>query len=346
MKILALSLDKSLLAEDSPASIRAKAYNDQAGLYESVVVTLMPSRTKIGQFFSGFKFISQKLKSEKFDLLTTQDPFFLGLLGMICARRYNLPLEVQFHGEEKITWLRFALAKLVLKHATSVRTVSQRLREILMNKYKVPAFKIAVFSVPLQVEVSTENKKLNSIPIIVTVGRLVPVKNIDLQIKVVKRLKESGQKVKLWIIGDGPEKSRLEQIVNKENLQQEVKFLGFQTNIGRFLNQADIFILTSSQEGWGVAVVEAAAYGLPIIMTNVGCAGELIKHQQSGLIIPVGDEVALNEAVKYLIDNKGEGRRLGQVAKQAILNLPNLNQTAEAMVDFWQKTIDNYNQAK
>ncbi len=82
-------------------------------------------------------------------------------------------------------------------------------------------------------------------------------------------------------------------------------------------------MLTSNYEGWGLAAVEAASYGLPIIMTNVGCAGELIKDGVSGLVVPVGDQKKLTEAMGQLIVDKELREALGQNAAKSVRNLLN-----------------------
>ena len=91
----------------------------------------------------------------------------------------------------------------------------------------------------------------------------------------------------LWIVGDGLERKKLELEIAKYKLENSVKLFGWQNNPDEFYSQADAFLLTSNYEGWGMVVIEAADYGLPIIMTDVGCAGELIENEKSGLVVPV-----------------------------------------------------------
>ena len=76
------------------------------------------------------------------------------------------------------------------------------------------------------------------------------------------------------------------------------------------------FLLTSNYEGWGLAIIEAASFGLPIIMTDVGCAGEIIKNEESGIIIPVGDKKALAAAMTKLIQNKNFGKKWASKPKE------------------------------
>ena len=75
-----------------------------------------------------------------------------------------------------------------------------------------------------------------------------------------------------------------------------------------------------------MAIIEAASFGLPIIMTDVGCAGEIIKNEESGIIIPVGDKKALAAAMTKLIQNKNFGKKMGEQAQRTVLSLPNQEQ--------------------
>jgi len=94
-----------------------------------------------------------------------------------------------------------------------------------------------------------------------------------------------------------------------------------------------------------LVVIEAAHYGLPIIMTDVGCAGEVIRNpsissgQGSGIVIPVGDKKALEKTMIKLIEDKELRERLGDNAKKAILKLPNKEETLNLYKKSWKAAI-------
>ena len=95
----------------------------------------------------------------------------------------------------------------------------------------------------------------------------------------------------LHIVGSGPDEKKLKSYVARLGLEQHVVFHGYQSGyaLGMFYRECDAFLLTSDYEGWGMVIIEAAAAGLPIIMTDVGCAGEIIIHGESGLVVPPGE---------------------------------------------------------
>ncbi|PIT95637.1 hypothetical protein COT96_00110, partial [Candidatus Falkowbacteria bacterium CG10_big_fil_rev_8_21_14_0_10_38_22] len=191
------------------------------------------------------------------------------------------------------------MAKFIVPRADAIRTVSQRLKKQLIEEFGVAEGKITV--VPIYVESRIKNYELriknNSEKFIfLTVGRLVPVKNINLQIEVMEEIVESlklkvkSLRIELWIVGSGPERKNYELRITNYELGKNIKLLGRKDNLDEYYNSADAFLLTSNSEGWGLSVIEAAAHGLPIIMTDVGLAGEVIKNNESGLVIPVGDK--------------------------------------------------------
>ena len=171
----------------------------------------------------------------------------------------------------------------------------------------------------------------------------MPVKNINLQIEVMEEIVESlklkvkSLRIELWIVGSGPERKNYELRITNYELGKNIKLLGRKDNLDEYYNSADAFLLTSNSEGWGLSVIEAAAHGLPIIMTDVGLAGEVIKNNESGLVIPVGDKEKLIEAMEKIIIDKNLRKRLGSGAQAAIKKLLSKEKTLELYKKSWQK---------
>ncbi|MEK9184817.1 MAG: GtrA family protein, partial [Patescibacteria group bacterium] len=113
-----------------------------------------------------------------------------------------------------------------------------------------------------------------------------------------------------------------------------------QNDVGNYYSQADVFLLTSNSEGWGLVVIEAATYGLPIIMTDVGCAGEVIVNGESGIIIPIGDKKALVRNMKRIIEDQELREKLGANAKLVVQSLPSKEETFELYKESWERCVN------
>jgi glycosyltransferase involved in cell wall biosynthesis len=137
------------------------------------------------------------------------------------------------------------------------------------------------------------------IPMIIFVGRLIPLKEVDTLIDAFKIVRDT-RPAKLMILGDGTERSKLEQQVRTLGLTEDVIFSGFlePEQIPAKYAMADLFVLTSNDETWSAVVLEALASGLPVIVTEmVGCYPDIVKPASVGSVVPVHNKDKLAEAI-------------------------------------------------
>lgn len=118
----------------------------------------------------------------------------------------------------------------------------------------------------------------------VTVGRFVPQKAYDRLLRVIKRLYGDGYSIELWILGDGEQRSMLEEYINTHSLNKIVTLWGFQKNPYPYLKHSDIFVCSSISEGYSTAVTEALILELPVITTACSGMDELLLNGKCGLI--------------------------------------------------------------
>ncbi|KKW12621.1 MAG: Glycosyltransferase [Parcubacteria group bacterium GW2011_GWA2_49_9] len=375
MRVLNLSLDKTILEPDSAVQKRllllAEALGETTpGLGDlatpftkgDLTVCVPGERTErkqlsphllvhsVGgpkpfQFFGLWLRARQELTRKKYDLITVQDAHFLGFLAAQLAEKYAVPLEVQIHGFEKMEGGRARLARFVFGKAKKIRVVSERLKKELDLKFKMydVSKKIYILPVYTQIDLPQKMNKRNTVPVpftFLTVGRLVPVKNIGLQISALAKIAEKIPHVRLRVVGDGPEMANLQQTTNNLQLQGKVFFEGYQKDLSKYYAEADAFLLTSDSEGWGRVVLEAAAHSLPIIMTNVGLAQEVITNNESGFIIPVGDERELTLAMQEFIGSPELRSRLGEGAYKVFKALPRQEEYIQEQVTEWQALVN------
>jgi len=363
VNIIAFGLDKTVLNGQSKTAERIKLFGDYVERYTLIVpsnkkttVNLSNSVTVYGsggvnKFFQIIKvyflvksfFVKQN--AIKYDLITVQDSHYLAFLAGIIASKFSIGFEIQIHGFEKNSGIRRFFLKNNLAKANNVRVVSERLKRELIKEFKINPEKITVVSIYTDIsahkcpERLVENGSKKPFTFL-TVSRLVKVKNIDLQIEAFAELKKKYPNICLIIVGDGPEYNLLRKKIKAINkADQSIILAGWQKDVSKFYCEADVFLLSSNYEGWGMVVVEAASHELPIIMTDVGCAGELIQNDNNGIIVPVEGKIELLEAMERLILSKEDRERLGKSALEAISRLPSFGDTMLLYKQGWNKAL-------
>lgn len=149
----------------------------------------------------------------------------------------------------------------------------------------------------------------------IAVGRLVRWKNMDIAIRAISTLSETG----LVVVGDGPERARLEETVRRGGAEARVLFVGKCSHLEtlRLMAGADIFVLCSSWESFPHVVVEAMTLGLPVIATTVGGTPEIVENARNGILVAPADELGLRRALAALIASPAERKSLGEAARLA-----------------------------
>jgi glycosyltransferase involved in cell wall biosynthesis len=148
-------------------------------------------------------------------------------------------------------------------------------------------------------------------PVIVTVGRLTPEKGQIYLLDAVKDLKCDYPDIELQVIGDGPLKGSLMKHAEMLGICDNVKFLGIQDEIGSHLRNADIFVLPSLYEAFGIVLLEAMVYMKPVIASRVNGIPEVVEEGVSGILVPPAKSDELAGAIKKLVIDKELSRRIG-----------------------------------
>ena len=170
------------------------------------------------------------------------------------------------------------------------------------------------------------------------ISRLVIQKNINLVIEAMELL--DNKNLKLSIIGEGGEFSKLEAVIHDLNLQNRVQLLGKIDNnrIPQFLLTADIFIQASDYEGLPHSVLEAINYEVPILSTEVGGCKDLLNGGERGFIIPLPqDKKIIAENIIFIINNKDEATKRADAAKAFISNKHNFLVQANQYMEIFQQ---------
>ena len=144
------------------------------------------------------------------------------------------------------------------------------------------------------------------------------------------------------MIGDGPERKTLEDLVLRFNLSDSVKLLGWleADEKLRYLASSDIYVMSSLHEGFGVVLLEAMAAGTPVIATNQGGQTDIIKDERNGILVSPGNAQELAEAISGLARDK-EKRRDISTFNSSCLEEYNISKVAQRYLDVFHQAINN-----
>jgi glycosyltransferase involved in cell wall biosynthesis len=143
------------------------------------------------------------------------------------------------------------------------------------------------------------------------VGRLDPVKNLTLMIDAFARVARLHHDVRLVLIGDGPERARLEQHAGETGVGDRIQFLGMRHDARTLMPAFDVLLNTSTTEGQSVTILEAMAAGVPVIATSVGGTPEVVVDGETGVLVPSRSLDPLVTAVADLLADPERARALG-----------------------------------
>ncbi|MFM7618297.1 MAG: N-acetyl-alpha-D-glucosaminyl L-malate synthase BshA [Bacteroidota bacterium] len=241
------------------------------------------------------------------------------------ANGHHLPFITTLHGTDITLLGRDASFEPVISFAINesdaVTAVSQSLKT---DTYKLFGINKEIQVVPNFIEpqhISNEIKQAlreeyvpEGNPLLIHISNFRPVKRVMDVMQVFEKVREQ-QHATLVLIGDGPERSKAEQYAREHQLQNVV-FVGNVKNPMELLSAADVMLLPSESESFGLAALEAMACGVPVISSNAGGLPELNRHGVSGLMSDVGDVNEMAKQVLYLIESPDQLNKFKRQAKE------------------------------
>jgi glycosyltransferase involved in cell wall biosynthesis len=275
------------------------------------------------------------LRTQRVDLIHVHSPraTFLGclaarLLGVPVAVTVHIPSYYMVEGHSRRAELkrraycaaerllnRGLVAQLiyvsarVYREARALRLVPRRAR-VIPNGVELDRFAGPDPRAAVRAELGTPSDA----QVVIAVGRLDEQKGIDILLDALARVRD--QAGELWLVGDGPRRTALEQQARYLGLAARVRFLGYRDDVPALLRASDLFALPSRYEAMSIAVVEALAAGLPCVVTDVGENRDLVEAGVTGSLVPPCHPEALAAVLAALLADPARARRMGQAARQ------------------------------
>ncbi len=250
--------------------------------------------------------------------------FWAHMAALVVGRLLHVPVLVSSYRDAPL-WtgsVRRMADRVTARWAQAVTCCSDAVRELAVTqlggdpaRYRtihngVDAGQFTSCESPARAELGLREK----LPVVGTVCRLdEPKKGLSTLLEAMADMSAStgSDSCQLLIVGDGPARSGLHALSRKLGIAPWVRFAGERHDVARVLSLMDVFVLPSRHEGFGIAILEAMAAGLPVVATNVGGIPEIVVDGETGLLVPPGDAPALANAIRYLLTHPAQAEAFG-----------------------------------
>jgi len=172
------------------------------------------------------------------------------------------------------------------------------------------------------------------------VGRLHPSKGHKYLIEAVDHLRETHPFIRILIIGDGPLQKGLIEQAQTRGLHEQINFIGYRNDVYRILAASNALVQPSIFEGFGLASAEAMACGLPVISTNLPSIAEVVQHEKTGILVPLGDSQALSKAMATFVDNPVLAATHGANGKQRVEKMFSSQVIVQQYEDLYETLVE------
>lgn len=267
-------------------------------------------------------------------------------VALILTRIFPFTFSMTVHGPDEFYDVTLNNLKEKIEGAAFIFCISNYARSQLLRISDPEAWdKIETVRLGVDPDIYTPNTiKEHPSPIeILCVGRLTLTKGQHILIKAMQHLVRQGRQVRLQLVGDGPDRPRLEQQALRLGLQENIVFKGALNREGTLnvYKTADIFALASFAEGLPVVLMEAMSMEIPCITTGINGIPEIIKNEINGLLVAPSDDEETAQAIARLIDDVPLRRKLGKEGRSIIMEKYNLRINIEYLAGrFTQRLAD------
>jgi glycosyltransferase involved in cell wall biosynthesis len=381
MKLLSIGTDRKLFEKDSAISLRTIEYGQKIGEIHIIVFTpksykleaisyqlspnvfVYPTNSSSRWLYIfdavvlGKKIIVDKKFVRGDSVVTCQDPFECGYVGWRISSAFRLPLHLQVHTDFlspyfKTSFLqrfRVWLGTFLLPKAVGVRVVSKRIADSLTQAHIQIQHPVQVLPIRIDVERIIQFPKIDVRSLvpkfkftILMASRLTEEKNISDALCALKKVHEIYPFAGLLIVGSGPEQSKLELLAKELGISDWVVFLGWRDDVPSLMKTANVFLSTSQYEGYGMSLIEAGLCSCPIVSTDVGVAGDLLKDGANANICPVGDvDCFARKIIALMSDSALRDVFIGRMQSDIRDNLPSKEEYTIEYIKGLEDTLKN-----
>jgi glycosyltransferase involved in cell wall biosynthesis len=361
-----------LTAHLNPKIFRSKLVKGEEGKQEGEMNDLLERKKVIPEVISqlgreiswkddllAFWKLYRLIRQEKPDIVHTHMAK-AGTLGRLAAKLAGVSIIVHtFHGHvfhsyfgAVKTKVFITIEKFLALLTTQIVAVSPSQKEEILHYKIAPSQKVVCIPLGLELDLFLKAEKekgrlraeLSLNPdhkLVGIIARLVPVKGHSFLFEAAQRVIPLFPQVKFLVVGDGPLRKELEDLVDQMDIKRNVIFLGFRKDLPKIYADLDVVILTSLNEGLPVAVIEGMAAAKPVVAFDVGGVKDLVQANFTGILVPFGDAHRLADSIMHLLKDPQECERLGQNARRKAYPYLDYRRLVKDMENFYCQLLRN-----
>lgn len=291
------------------------------------------------------------IKDRRVDLVHLNNRLSSNRSGALAARWARTPCLCHVRDFDHLTWFDHWLAKSIGYFAFMSRALEQNLKAVepsLRGSVVYDGLELDRFLISQEKTNTRQELGLNDSDFVVgNVGRLVPWKGQEVFLHALAQIKLQIPNLKALIVGepDPPTDTayfqRLQSLVQQLGLSEIVRFTGFHSDIPALMVALDVLVHSSSSpEPFGIVVIEGMAAGKPVIATRAGGVLDIIEDGYNGLLVPVGEDRAMAEAILTLARHQDLAMQLGAEARQHVLKRFTAAQYAQTVQAIYQSLLE------
>lgn len=275
--------------------------------------------------------LCRAVRKHRIDLIQTH-LFAAGVYGSLAGWLCGVPVICTLHGRPDVpanTKYRAAKFAILRRGATKVVFVSESLRGFFLSSSQLEPDRTTVIPDGIDVSVFAPRRDTSlrrdlgvgdDDVLVGAVGNLRPAKGYDVLLRAAALLQQRAARYRFVIVGDaqGALYEELAALRNALGLERVVTFAGFRNDVERVMNNLDVYVSTSSSEGFSLSVVQAMACWIPVVATRSGGPEEIITHDVDGLLVDVDSPERVAQAIQRLGDEPGTGARLTEAGRTTV----------------------------
>ncbi len=239
------------------------------------------------------------------------------------------------------------LVKFSIEESDGVTTVSRFLKEKTLTNYNIEKDIEVIYNFidiekfkPEESDIFRKHIAPNGEKVLVHTSNFRIVKRVTDTIRILEKVKKEVP-AKLVLAGDGPDRSECERLARELNIHKDVVFLGKQDALTEILNAADIFLMPSQSESFGLSALEAMACGVPVVSSSVGGLPELNIHNETGYIAEIGDIDRMAKYAVELLTNEKRYKSFSKNARERAVKNFDKNLIVPKYVEYYERVLNS-----